>query len=51
MISLGFTPKELKELSTIMDKVHNENSTADELNFESEPVKETWFDRIVLRWF
>lgn len=47
----GLTPKDLQELSGIMDKVHNVNSTAHELKFEPEPQKETWFDRWVLKWF
>lgn len=47
----GLTPKDSKELSVIMDKVYNVNSTAHELNFESEPIKENWFDRWVLKWF
>lgn len=49
--TMGLTPKDVKELTIIMDKVHNVNSTAHELDFESEPVKETWFDKYVLRWF
>ena len=48
---LGFTPKEAKELSDIMDKVHNVNSEANILIFEHEPVTETWLDKYILKWF
>lgn len=50
-MKLGLTTRDAKELAEITDAVHNVNSTAHELDFESEPVKETWFDRLVLRWF
>ena len=46
------TPKTIRELSEIMKSVKNVNSDA-HLAFEpeTEPVKETWFDKYILRWF
>lgn len=46
----GFmTAKDAKELDDMLKTIKNVN-TENVLNFDKEPLKETWFDKWVLRW-
>lgn len=40
----------ITELDNVFKRVHNTNSTAHEPIDDIEPVKDTWFDKYILRW-